>query len=90
MFSIKVAAFKAPDNRITKEREGREDSANNIKVLGPVCIIVGLLMVACALLLKYFATKAVDKHTRVGFYCPVHGDFYPLSPGINPRKYSCK
>lgn len=47
-------------------------------------------MLAFALWLKHLSNKAEEQQTRVGFYCPVHGDFYPLSPAsINLRKYSC-
>lgn len=86
-----VVAFKGPGtNEDPSEYENREETARNIRILGPVCIFVGITMVTFAAVLKYLSRKAQDKQTRIGFYCPVHGDFYPLSPGINPRKYSCK
>lgn len=84
-----VVAFKGPGNEAPIEYENREETTRNIRILGPVCILVGLGMLAFALWLKYLSSRAQDQQTRIGFYCPVHGDFYPLSPGIDSRKYSC-
>lgn len=86
-----VVAFKDPDtDEDPINAANREETVRNIRILGPVCILVGITMLTFAAILKYLSKRAKDEQTRIGFYCPVHGDFYPLSPGIDPRKYSCE
>lgn len=52
----------------------------NSRILGPACIAVGFLMLSAGIILCLLAKKARRRETRVGFHCPIHGDFYPLSP----------
>ncbi|XKL60234.1 hypothetical protein PGB90_001250 [Kerria lacca] len=86
---LTIVAFKEYENeRDQIEYENHEETTKNLRILGPVCILVGFAMLIFALFLKYLSRKAKSKQTRIGFYCPIHGDFYPLSPGFNPRKYS--
>ncbi|XP_065217664.1 uncharacterized protein LOC135843633 isoform X2 [Planococcus citri] len=86
---LSIVAFKEPDiDENPLEISNREETVRNIRILGPVCFVVGVLMIILGVTLKYLSRKAQDKETKIGFYCPVHGDFYPLSPNINPRKYS--
>ncbi|KAM3960969.1 uncharacterized protein ACR2FA_004918 isoform 2-T2 [Aphomia sociella] len=59
----------------------------NSRVLGPVCIVAGALMTIAGIVLCILMRAAQRKQRRLAFHCPIHGDFYPLSPQ-NSRKYS--
>lgn len=85
-----MVAFKEPNNEDRIDLESRGETQRNLRILGPICIVFGIGMLLFAIMLRFLSKKARERQTRIGFYCPVHGDFYPLSPGINPRKYSCK
>jgi hypothetical protein len=52
----------------------------NSRVLGPACIVVGAIMLAAGVGLCMLTRRARRQERRVGFHCPLHGDFYPLSP----------
>lgn len=52
----------------------------NSRILGPICIVVGALMLSLGVLLCMLTRRARRRERRVGFHCPLHGDFYPLSP----------
>lgn len=85
-----VVAFKEPSGEDRIDLENGGETERNLRILGPICIVFGIVMLVFAIMLRFLSKRAQDRQTRIGFYCPVHGDFYPLSPGINPRKYSCK
>ncbi|KAJ2952033.1 hypothetical protein O0L34_g4295 [Tuta absoluta] len=59
----------------------------NSRVLGPVCIVAGALMTIAGVVLCILMRAAQRRQRRLAFHCPIHGDFYPLSPQ-NTRKYS--
>ncbi|XP_072939598.1 uncharacterized protein [Epargyreus clarus] len=59
----------------------------NSRVLGPVCIVAGALMTIAGIVLCILMRAAQRRQRRLAFHCPIHGDFYPLSPQ-NSRKYS--
>ncbi|CAH0729213.1 unnamed protein product, partial [Brenthis ino] len=59
----------------------------NSRVLGPVCIVAGALMTIAGIVLCMLMRAAQRRQRRLAFHCPIHGDFYPLSPQ-NSRKYS--
>ncbi|XP_053603536.1 uncharacterized protein LOC128671239 isoform X1 [Plodia interpunctella] len=59
----------------------------NSRVLGPVCIVAGALMTIAGIVLCILMRAAQRKQRRLAYNCPIHGDFYPLSPQ-NTRKYS--
>jgi hypothetical protein len=57
----------------------------NSRVLGPACIVVGAVMLAAGVGLCLLTRRARRRERRVGFHCPLHGDFYPLSPVMGSR-----
>ncbi|XP_004931169.2 uncharacterized protein LOC101736201 isoform X1 [Bombyx mori] len=59
----------------------------NSRVLGPVCIVAGALMTIAGIVLCMLMRAAQRRQRRLAFHCPIHGDFYPLSPQ-NTRKYT--
>ena len=61
----------------------------NARVLGPICIVVGVIMMSFGFLLCALTRKARRKARRVGFHCPIHGDFYPASP-VQGAEMLCK
>lgn len=65
-------------------------STNNGRLLGPICLVTSIVMFIMTAVLRTLSTNARFRQTRVGFHCPVHGDFFPISPGPDPRKFSCE
>ncbi|KAI8424051.1 hypothetical protein MSG28_002681 [Choristoneura fumiferana] len=65
----------------------RVEFTGNSRVLGPVCIVAGGLMTIAGIVLCILMRSAQRRQRRLAFHCPIHGDFYPLSPQ-NSRKYS--
>ncbi|VVC26393.1 Hypothetical protein CINCED_3A016805 [Cinara cedri] len=63
-------------------------TTNNGRLLGPICLAVSAMMFIATAVLRTLSTNARFRQTRVGFHCPVHGDFFPISPGPDPRKFS--
>lgn len=78
---LTAASYRGPGSD-----EGPENYAariaftGNSRVLGPACISVGLLMLLAGGALCLLARRARRRETRLAFHCPLHGDFYPLSP----------
>ncbi|XP_022913168.1 uncharacterized protein [Onthophagus taurus] len=52
----------------------------NSRILGPACIVVGFLMTAAGVGLCVLTRRVRKREQTIGFHCPLHGDFYPLSP----------
>ncbi|CAG9764353.1 unnamed protein product [Ceutorhynchus assimilis] len=52
----------------------------NSRILGPACMVVGFLMLIASCVLCILTRRARRREQTVGFHCPLHGDFYPLSP----------
>lgn len=65
-------------------------STDNGRLLGPICLVVSAIMFVATAVIRTLSTNARFRQTRVGFHCPVHGDFFPISPGPDPRKFSCE
>lgn len=65
-------------------------TSDNGRVLGPICLVVSVVMFVATAVLRILSANARFRQTRVGFHCPVHGDFFPISPGPDPRKFSCE
>lgn len=57
----------------------------NSRVLGPACIVVGFIMLVMGIVLCLLTRRARRREQRIGFHCPLHGDFYPLSPITSTR-----
>ncbi|XP_050431718.1 uncharacterized protein LOC126840181 [Adelges cooleyi] len=63
-------------------------TSGNGRLLGPICLVMSVVMFTATAVLRVISTKARLRQTRVGFHCPVHGDFFPLSPVLDPRNFS--
>lgn len=80
-FSITAASYRGPGEDEDKNSyAARIAFTGNSRILGPICIVVGALMLALGVLLCMLTRRARRRERRVGFHCPLHGDFYPLSP----------
>ncbi|KAL7288649.1 hypothetical protein TKK_0017380 [Trichogramma kaykai] len=85
LFVLAGAVLTAASYRGPGEDEDKNSYAariaftGNSRVLGPICIAVGLLMLLCGSLLCMLTRRARRRERRVGFHCPLHGDFYPLN-----------
>ncbi|OAD55081.1 hypothetical protein WN48_05594 [Eufriesea mexicana] len=80
-FSLWAASYRGPGEDEDKDSyAARIAFTGNSRILGPMCIVVGALMLALGVLLCMLTRRARRRERRVGFHCPLHGDFYPLSP----------
>nr|CAD7255923.1 unnamed protein product [Timema shepardi] len=83
---LTAASYRGPG-----EDEGPDHYAariaftGNSRVIGPACIVVGAVMLASGVGLWLLTRRARQRERRVGFHCPLHGDFYPLSPITSSR-----
>lgn len=61
--------------------EERVELTGNSRILGPACLVVGTLMLLAGILLCSLTRRArrQERQRRVGFHCPIHGDFYPTN-----------
>ena len=81
VYLIPAASYRGPGEDEDKDSyAARIAFTGNSRILGPICIAVGLLMLCLGGLLCALTRRARRRERRVGFHCPLHGDFYPLSP----------
>lgn len=91
LFMLVGAVLTAASYRGPGRDEGPDHYAarvaftGNSRVLGPACIVVGVVMLAAGVGLCLLTRRARRRERRVGFHCPLHGDFYPLSPVTGSR-----
>ncbi|XP_043478567.1 uncharacterized protein LOC122508948 isoform X3 [Leptopilina heterotoma] len=78
---LTAASYRGPGEYEDKDSyASRIALTGNSRILGPICIVVGALMLALGVFLCMLTRRARRRERRVGFHCPLHGDFYPLSP----------
>ncbi|XP_034934204.1 uncharacterized protein [Chelonus insularis] len=78
---LTAASYRGPGEDEDKDSyAARIAFTGNSRILGPICIVVGALMLGLGVLLCMLTRRARQKERRVGFHCPLHGDFYPLGP----------
>ncbi|XP_003425300.1 uncharacterized protein LOC100679617 isoform X1 [Nasonia vitripennis] len=78
---LTAASYRGPGEDEDKDSyAARIAFTGNSRILGPICIVVGVLMLTLGALLCSLTRRARRRERRVGFHCPLHGDFYPLSP----------
>ncbi|XP_051174106.1 uncharacterized protein LOC127289896 isoform X2 [Leptopilina boulardi] len=78
---LTAASYRGPGQHEDKDSyASRIALTGNSRILGPICIVVGALMLALGVFLCMLTRRARRRERRVGFHCPLHGDFYPLSP----------
>ncbi|XP_021938170.1 uncharacterized protein LOC110838851 [Zootermopsis nevadensis] len=96
LFILVGAVLTAASYRGPGQGEGPDHYAariaftGNSRVLGPACIVVGAIMLAAGVMLCMLTRRARRRERRVGFHCPLHGDFYPLSPVSGSRSLGMK
>nr|CAI5833857.1 unnamed protein product [Callosobruchus analis] len=85
---LTAASYRGPGADEEPERyEARVAFTGNSRILGPGCIVVGVVMLAAGSALCVLTRRAGRRQLRdverqpVGFHCPLHGDFYPLATG---------
>ncbi|GLG97651.1 Uncharacterized protein GBIM_04375 [Gryllus bimaculatus] len=85
---LTAASYRGPaEDEEPEHYAARIAFTGNSRVLGPACIVVGLLMLAAGVGLCLLTRRARRRERRVGFHCPLHGDFYPLSPVSGVRSF---
>ncbi|KAK7871963.1 hypothetical protein R5R35_004760 [Gryllus longicercus] len=88
---LTAASYRGPaEDEEPEHYAARIAFTGNSRVLGPACIVVGLLMLAAGVGLCLLTRRARRRERRVGFHCPLHGDFYPLSPVSGVRSFDGK
>ncbi|XP_017882929.2 uncharacterized protein LOC108626647, partial [Ceratina calcarata] len=82
-----AASYRGPGEDEDKDSyAARIAFTGNSRILGPICIVVGALMLALGVFLCMLTRRARRRERRVGFHCPLHGDFYPQSPVQGAKK----
>lgn len=86
---LTVAAYREPAEYEPPETyDERLQFTENARKLGPGCIVVGVIMLISGFTLCLLTRSARRKQHTVGFHCPLHGDFYPVSPSSLPKNYA--
>ncbi|XP_049842391.1 uncharacterized protein LOC126293302 isoform X2 [Schistocerca gregaria] len=78
---LTAAAYRGPAaGELPAEYEARVSLTGSSRALGPACLAAGVAMLMAGAALCLLARRARHRQRRVAFHCPLHGDFYPLSP----------
>ncbi|KAL1491720.1 hypothetical protein ABEB36_012275 [Hypothenemus hampei] len=78
---LTVASYRGPgEDEEPDHYAERIAFTGNSRILGPACIVIGFLMLIASCVLCVLWYRARRRDQTVGFHCPLHGDFYPLSP----------
>jgi len=84
---LTAASYRGPgENEELENYEERIAGTANSRMLGPACIVVGSLMLFTGIVLCLLTKRAKQRERKIGFHCPLHGDFYPLSPIMGTKK----
>lgn len=85
-FWLSAASYRGPgEDEEPDHYAARIAFTGNSRILGPACIVVGVLMLAAGFVLCVLTRRARRREQTIGFHCPLHGDFYPLSPITSSR-----
>ena len=83
---VPAASYRGPSEGEEPEHyAARIAFTGNSRILGPTCIVVGVLMLVAGFVLCVLTRRARRREQTIGFHCPLHGDFYPLSPVTSSR-----
>ncbi|KAJ8921803.1 hypothetical protein NQ315_008432 [Exocentrus adspersus] len=83
---LTAASYRGPgEDEEPDHYEDRIAFTGNSRILGPACIVVGFLMLVAGCVLCVLTRRARRREQTIGFHCPLHGDFYPLSPVSSSR-----
>lgn len=78
---LTAAAYRGPSQGEDPQLyEARVAFTGSSRALGPACLAAGLLMLLAGVALCLLGRRARARQRRVAFHCPLHGDFFPLSP----------
>lgn len=83
---LTAASYRGPgEDEEPESYEARIAFTGNSRILGPACIVVGFFMLVAGCVLCVLTRRARRREQTIGFHCPLHGDFYPLSPVTSSR-----
>ncbi|XP_060524957.1 uncharacterized protein LOC132701209 isoform X2 [Cylas formicarius] len=83
---LTAASYRGPgEDEQPDDYAARIAFTGNSRILGPACMVVGFLMLVAGSVLCVLAHRARRRQQTIGFHCPLHGDFYPLSPVTGSR-----
>jgi len=83
---LTAASYRGPgEDEGPDHYEARIAFTGNSRILGPACIVIGVIMLAVGIVLCLLTRRARRREQTIGFHCPLHGDFYPLSPLTSSR-----
>ncbi|RZF47934.1 hypothetical protein LSTR_LSTR008738 [Laodelphax striatellus] len=75
---LTVTSYRGPEiGEKAQHYATRMEFSKNSRILGPICLGVALLMIVSGTILCLLSKRARLKQERVGFHCPLHGDFFP-------------
>uniref|UniRef100_A0A0K8SK78 Transmembrane protein n=2 Tax=Lygus hesperus TaxID=30085 RepID=A0A0K8SK78_LYGHE len=88
---LTIASYRGQEaNELPEQYADRVSRTSNLRILGPVCLAIGVGMAVAGATLIYIARR--NKQNNITFHCPIHGDFYPISAShshlLNMRKRS--
>lgn len=85
-FQFSAASYRGPgEDEDPDHYSARIAFSGNTRILGPGCIVVGFIMLTAGFFLCFLTRRARRREQTIGFHCPLHGDFYPLSPVTNSK-----
>ncbi|XP_022188156.2 uncharacterized protein LOC111046828 isoform X2 [Nilaparvata lugens] len=78
---LTVTSYRGPEvGEKAQHYATRMEFSKNSRILGPICLGVALLMIVSGTVLCVLSKRARLKQDRVGYHCPLHGDFFPPEP----------